>query len=83
MASRKLKSYFQSHQIRARTNQPLKKILEGKNQSSRVADWFKHLADFRIEIEPRGTIKAQALDHFIAEAKGNIAKRSNSRFNVP
>lgn len=30
MASRKLKPYYQSHQIKVRTNQPLKKILEGK-----------------------------------------------------
>ena len=38
MASRKLKPYFQSHQITVRTSQPMKKILEGKNKSSRVTD---------------------------------------------
>ena len=36
MASRKLKPYFQSHQIIVRTSQ--KKILEGKNKSSRITD---------------------------------------------
>ena len=38
MASRKLKPYFQSHQITVRTSQPFKKVLEGKNKSSRVTD---------------------------------------------
>ena len=33
MASRKLKPYFQSHQITVRTSQPLKKILEGKKKT--------------------------------------------------
>ena len=61
MASWKSKPYFQSHQIRVRTSQPLKKILEGKSQSSRVANWSNQLADFGIEVEPRTAIKAQAL----------------------
>ena len=68
MANRKLKPYFQSHQIIVRTSQPLKKILEGKNKSSRVTDWANQLADFGIEYEPRTAIKAQALADFIAES---------------
>ena len=38
MASRKLKPYFQSHPTVVRTSQPMKKLLESKNQSARVAD---------------------------------------------
>ncbi|XP_057537976.1 uncharacterized protein LOC130815501 [Amaranthus tricolor] len=68
MASRKLKPYFQSHQIIVRSSQPVKKILEGKNKSSRVTDWANQLADFGIEYEPRTAIKAQALADFIAES---------------
>ena len=60
MASRKLKPYFQSHQIVVRSGQPVKKILEGKNKSSRVTDWANQLADFGIEYEPRTAIKVQA-----------------------
>ena len=67
---RKLKPYFQSHQIRVRTNQPLKKILEGRNHSSRITDYANQLADFGIEYEPRPSIKAQALADFIAESTG-------------
>ncbi|XP_057520371.1 uncharacterized protein LOC130800739 [Amaranthus tricolor] len=68
MASRKLKPYFQSHQIVVRSGQPLKRILEGRNKSSRVTDWANQLADFGIEYEPRTAIKAQALADFIAES---------------
>ncbi|XP_057518454.1 uncharacterized protein LOC130799372 [Amaranthus tricolor] len=68
MASRKLKPYFQSHQIIVRTSQPLKKILEGKNKSSRVTNRANQLTDFGIEYEPQTVIKAQALADFIAES---------------
>ncbi|XP_057543365.1 uncharacterized protein LOC130821594 [Amaranthus tricolor] len=68
MASRKLKPYFQSYQIVVRSSQLLKKILEGKNKSSRVTDWANQLADFGIEYEPQTAIKAQALADFIAES---------------
>ena len=70
MASWKLKPYFQSHEIRVRTSQPIKKVLEGKNQSSRVAAWSKQLAYFGIEIKPHTAIKAHALIDFIAETTG-------------
>ena len=46
----------------------MKKILEGKNKSSRVSDWANQLVDFGIEYEPRTAIKAQALADFIAES---------------
>ena len=77
MASRKLKPYFKSHQIQVKTSQPLKKILEGKIQSSKVADWSNQLANFGTEIEPRTTIKAQALVHFIAETTGTSPNDPN------
>ncbi|XP_021742835.1 uncharacterized protein LOC110708917 [Chenopodium quinoa] len=67
MASRKLKPYFQAHPIKVLTSQPIKKVLESKNHSSRMTDWSDQLADFGIEFEPRKAIKAQALADFIAE----------------
>jgi ribonuclease HI len=70
MASRKLKPYFQSHQIRVRIKQPLKKILEGRNQSSRISDWANQLANYGIEYEPRTSFKVQALADFMAESTG-------------
>ena len=82
MASRKLKPYFQSHQIRVRTNQPLKKILDGKNHSSRIIDWINQLADFEIEYEPRTAIKAQALTDFIAESTVRNPSDPNQKWKL-
>lgn len=72
MASRKLKPYFQSHPIVVRTSQPIRKLLESKNQSSHVANWANQLADYGIEFEPWTAIKAQALADFIAEMTGSL-----------
>ncbi|XP_057250719.1 uncharacterized protein LOC125497729 [Beta vulgaris subsp. vulgaris] len=67
MARRKLKPYFQEHPIKVLTGQPLRKIIESRNHSSRMTDWADQLADFGLEFEPRRAIKAQALADFITE----------------
>ncbi|XP_048492941.1 uncharacterized protein LOC125493531 [Beta vulgaris subsp. vulgaris] len=67
MESRKLKPYFQAHQIKVLTGQPLRKVIESRNHSSRMTDWADQLADFGLEYEPRRAIKAQALADFITE----------------
>ncbi|XP_010678169.1 uncharacterized protein LOC104893734 [Beta vulgaris subsp. vulgaris] len=67
LATRKLKPYFQAHTNKVLTCQPIRKVIEGKNQSSRVTDWANQKLDFGIEFEPRRAIKAQALADFIAE----------------
>ena len=65
-----------------RTSQPLKKILEGKNQSSRIADWANQLVDFGIEYEPRTTIKAKALAEFIAESTSPCSNDPNQEWKL-
>lgn len=67
LATRKLKPYFQAHPIKVLTSQPIRKVIEGRNQCSRVTDWSNQLSDFSIEFEPHHAIKAQALADFIAE----------------
>ena len=71
-----------NHKIRVRTSQPLKKILEGKNQSSRIVDWSNQLADFCIEIEPRTAIKAKALADFIAKMTGTTPNDLNQEWKL-
>lgn len=67
MASRKLKPYFQSHQIKNLTEQPLEKVIESRNHSSRMIDLAVQLADFELQYEPRRAIKAEALAEFITK----------------
>lgn len=67
MASRKLTPYFQAHPIKVLTRQPIRKMIENKNHSTRMTEWADRLADFGLEYEPRRAIKAQALADFISE----------------
>ena len=67
MASLKLKPYFQAHQIKVLTTQPLRKLIESRNHSSRMTDWANQLADFGLEYDSRRAIKSQALADFITE----------------
>ncbi|XP_021851117.1 uncharacterized protein [Spinacia oleracea] len=78
MASRKLKHYFQAHPIKVLTSQPIQKIIEGKNHSSRMTDWAHQIVDFGLEYEPRREIKAQAPAAFVAECTNCPEQSLNS-----
>lgn len=52
MASRKLKLYFQAHPIKVLTGQPIRKMIESRNHSTRMTEWEDQLADFGLEYEP-------------------------------
>ncbi|KAL0458740.1 UNVERIFIED_CONTAM: Retrovirus-related Pol polyprotein from transposon opus [Sesamum latifolium] len=67
VAARKLRPYFQSHQVMVLTNQPLKHILASPNASGRMTRWAVELSEHGIEFEPRPAIKAQALTNLISE----------------
>ncbi|KAL0455739.1 UNVERIFIED_CONTAM: hypothetical protein Slati_0913100 [Sesamum latifolium] len=67
VAARKLRPYFQSHQVTVLTNQSLKHILASPNASGRMTKWAVELSEHGIEFEPRPAIKAQALADFISE----------------
>ena len=67
MASRKLKPYFQAHPIKVIIGQPIRKVIESRNRSTRMTEWTYQLADFGLEYEPRRAIKAKALADFISE----------------
>ncbi|XP_021776322.1 uncharacterized protein LOC110740133 [Chenopodium quinoa] len=67
VAARKLRPYFDSHQIVVLTDQPLEKVLGKVEKSGRLTKWAFELTDFSISYQPRATIKAQALADFLAE----------------
>lgn len=67
MASRKLKLYFQAHQIKAFMGKLLQKLIESINHFNRMTAWADQLATFGLEYEPRRDIKAQALVDLITE----------------
>ncbi|XP_052203478.1 uncharacterized protein LOC127808828 [Diospyros lotus] len=74
IASRKLRPYFQAHQISVMTKHLLKQILQKPNSSGRLLKWDIELAQFNIEYKPRMAIKGQVLADFLAEFTGPVEK---------
>ncbi|XP_017411652.2 uncharacterized protein LOC108323671 [Vigna angularis] len=66
-ASRRLRPYFQSHQVIVRTDQPIAKILRKPDLAGRMVAWSVELSEFGLRYEPRGSVKGQHLADFAAE----------------
>lgn len=71
--SRRLRRYFQAHQIELLTNHPIKQILLKPETSGRLEKWAIKLGEHDIIYRPRTSIKGQALANFLLEIldKGN------------
>ncbi|KAL0324914.1 UNVERIFIED_CONTAM: hypothetical protein Sradi_5060700 [Sesamum radiatum] len=67
IATRKLRPYFQSHQVTVLTNYPLKQFLASPKLSGRMVKWTVELSEYGIEFHPRPAIKAQVLADFVVE----------------
>ncbi|XP_021745281.1 uncharacterized protein LOC110711210 [Chenopodium quinoa] len=67
VATRKLRPYFDSHQIMVLNDQLLEKVLGKVEKSGRLAKWAFELTEFSITYQLREAIKLQALADFLAE----------------
>ena len=67
MASRKLRHYFQAHEITVVTRFPLQRILRNPEATGRIVEWALELSSFRLKYESTSTIQSRALAEFIAE----------------
>ena len=67
MASRKLRHYFQAHDIVVPTSHPLKDVLRNREASGRIGKWATELSQFNIKFVHRSSIKSQALADFIVD----------------
>ncbi|KAL2235182.1 UNVERIFIED_CONTAM: Retrovirus-related Pol polyprotein from transposon [Sesamum indicum] len=70
VTARKLRPYFQSHQIVVRTNHPLRNILTRPEASGRMIKWAVELGEFDISYQSRTAEKAQVLADFMVEISG-------------
>nr|KYP33643.1 Retrovirus-related Pol polyprotein from transposon opus [Cajanus cajan] len=66
-AARRLRPYFQSHQVVVKTDYPIKQILRKPELAGRMIAWSVELSEFGIQYEGRGPLKAQCLADFVAE----------------
>src|SRR6187399_3300639 len=67
MASRKLRHYFQAHEITVVTRLPLQRILHNPYATGRIVEWALELSSFGLKFESTSTIQSQVLAEFIAE----------------
>ena len=67
MASRKLRHYFQAHEITVVTRLPLRRILHNSNATWRIWEWALEQSSFGLKVESTSTIKRRALAEFIEE----------------
>ena len=58
ITSRKLKHYFQAHEIIVPSSQPPRHILYNKEASGRIGKWATELSQFEINYVSRTTIKS-------------------------
>ncbi|GKV00762.1 hypothetical protein SLEP1_g13399 [Rubroshorea leprosula] len=65
--ARKLRAYFQSHQIIVYTDLPLRRILQKPELSGRLIGWSVELSEYDLKFQPRTTIKGQAVADFLVE----------------
>jgi hypothetical protein len=67
ISSRKLKHYFQAHEITVPSSQPLRDIFSNKEAPGRIGKWTMKLSQFEISYVSRTAIKSQALADFRAD----------------
>ncbi|XP_061367151.1 uncharacterized protein LOC133310267 [Gastrolobium bilobum] len=67
ISARRLRQYFQCHQIVVKTNQPIKQMLHKPDLAGRMVAWAVELSEFGITFEACKAIKAQALADFMVE----------------
>ncbi|GAU33358.1 hypothetical protein TSUD_364830 [Trifolium subterraneum] len=67
ITARKLRRYFQSHQVVVKIDYPIKNVLRKPDLAGRMVAWSVELSEFDITYIPRGPIKSQALADFVLE----------------
>jgi hypothetical protein len=82
ISSRKLKHYFQVHEITVPSSQPLEDIFSNKEASRRIGKWATELSQFDLKYVPRTAIKSQALVDFMADWTPSVHQSSPTQAQV-
>ena len=75
-AARRLRPYFQNHNIIVKTDYPIQKILQKPDLAGWMSSWAVELFEFNIRYEPHGPIKAQCLLDFVNDLQRKIPPSS-------
>jgi hypothetical protein len=74
MVKRKLRHYFQIHNISVPIAFPLHDMFENKESTGRMGKWAMELAEHVINIVSRSAIKSQVLADFVADWTPSVSK---------
>ena len=67
MASRKLRHYFQAHEITVVTRFPIQRILRNPEATGMIIEWALEVSSFGMRYESTSTIQSRSLAEFTAE----------------
>ena len=67
LAAKKLKHYFQEHNMRVVAKAPISEIMGNKDASGRIAKWAIELAPYTPTYEKRDAIKSQVFADFFVD----------------
>ncbi|XP_057723596.1 uncharacterized protein LOC130939511 [Arachis stenosperma] len=81
-SSRRLKQYFQGHQVVVRTDQGIRQVLQKPDLAGRMMTWSIELFQHGIRYEPRQAIKTQAMADFLAEVTGDPTEETSTRWKL-
>ncbi|CAL2254891.1 unnamed protein product [Prunus armeniaca] len=83
VSARRLRPYFQAHEITVLTNQPLRQVLQKPETSGRLVKWAIELGEFDIQFKPRPAEKGQAVADFISELTPPALSEPSSPSAIP
>ncbi|XP_056691775.1 uncharacterized protein [Spinacia oleracea] len=73
-AAKKLRHYFETHQIVVMTNYPIKSVMRRPELTGRMEKWTMALGSFDIKYQPRTAVKSQALADFVVDFSPDLEK---------
>ncbi|XP_025661836.1 uncharacterized protein [Arachis hypogaea] len=82
VSSRRLRQYFQSHQVVVKTDQGIRQVLQKPDLAGRMMTWAIELSQYDIGYEPRHAIKVQAMADFLVEVTGNPTEDTDTRWKL-
>ncbi|XP_016178105.1 uncharacterized protein LOC107620464 [Arachis ipaensis] len=81
-SSRRLRQYFQGHQVVVRTDQGIRQVLQKPDLAGRMMTWAIELSQYDLRYEPRHVIKAQAMADFLVEVTGDPTVDTGTRWKL-
>ncbi|XP_016192258.1 uncharacterized protein LOC107633136 [Arachis ipaensis] len=81
-SSRRLRQYFQGHQVIVRTDQAIRQVLQKPDLAGRMMTWAVELSQYDLQYESRHAIKAQVMADFLVEVTGDPAGTPSTRWKL-